>query len=63
MTVKVLLYTHLCRRTRDVDERAREMTDEAYEAVTERARRAAAERTAERELEQRRAVWSRLAGV
>jgi len=63
VSIKVLKYSHVCGRTRDVDERAREMTEKAYAAVDERARQVAAERAAERELEQRRAVWSRLAGV
>ena len=63
VSVKVLTYSHVCGRTRDVNERARELTEKAYVAVDERARQAAVERAAERELEQRRATWSRLAGV
>ena len=63
VSVKVLTYSHVCGRTRDVEERAREMTEKACVAVDERARRVSAERAAERELDQRRAVWSRLAGV
>jgi len=61
VSVKVLSYSHVCGRTRDGDERARDMTEKAYVAVDERARRVSAERAAERELEQRRACWSRLA--